>query len=139
MSDRTDLADFMVSVKDILQQVVEWRDLLFREELREPIADAWQAMHSAFDDVRLGLVEGDEVVSEQALERIGLTGKQLDLKLIGFNGAWDKFKQWGTVKLLKRLLDWIDIILGSLASLIPGADAIEEFKDAAKQGIEEGE
>ena len=40
MSDRSDLADFVVGVRDILQQVVEWRGILFREELREPIAEA---------------------------------------------------------------------------------------------------
>jgi len=138
MSDRSDLADFMVSVKDILQQVVEWRGLLFREELRQPIADAWLEVQSAFDDVSSRLI-GDDEISEDAISRIGLTGKQLELKLKGFNGAWDRFKQWGTVKLLKKLLDWIDIIVGSLASIIPGADAIEEFKDSARQGIEDSE
>ena len=141
MRDRDKLADFVVGTKDILQQVVEWRELLFREELRQPIADAWNELGSAFEEVTKGLVEGEgeELVSDDALRRIGLTGMQLELKLRGFNSAWDKFKQWGSIKLLKKLLDWIDIILGSLASVIPGADAIEEFKDSAKQGIEEDE
>lgn len=138
MSDRTDLADFIVGTKDILQQVVDWRGLLFREELRQPIVDAWQELGLAFEDVMKGLVEGEgnELVSDDQLRSLGLTGKQLELKLTGFNDAWNRFRQWGSVKLLKKLLDWIDIILGSLASIIPGADAIEEFKDSAKQGIE---
>ena len=139
--DRAALADFMVGVRDILQQVVEWRELLFRKELRQPIADAWLEVELAFLDVRRGLVESDEegheIVSEGALAKIGLTGKQLELKLKGFSSAWERFKEWGTVKVLKKLLDWIDIILGSLASIIPGADAIEEFKDSVKQGIED--
>jgi len=140
VSDRTALIDFMVAVRDILQQVVEWRGLLFAKELRQPIADAWLEVQSAFDDVdvRLRSVEGDEIVSDDELAKIGLTGKQLELKLKGFNSTWGRFKQWGTVKALKKLLDWIDIILGSLASIIPGADAIEEFKDSAKQAIEDG-
>jgi hypothetical protein len=141
MSDRSDLADFVVGVRDILQQVVEWRGLLFREELREPIAEAWQELRPSFDDVMRALVEGDEEerVSDEELRRVGLTGRQLQLKLIGFNGAWDRLRQWGSVKVLKKVLEWIDIILGSLASIIPGADAIEEFKDSAKAGIDENE
>ena len=138
MSDRTDLADFVVGTRDILQQVVDWRGLLFREELRQPIADAWRELGRSFEDVMKALVEeGDELVSDRQLERLGLTGNQLKLKLTGFNGAWDRFRERGTVNLLKKLLDWIDIILGSLASIIPGADAIEEFKDSAKHSIEE--
>lgn len=137
MSDRNDLYRFVDHVHSILNQVVDWRELLFREELRQPIADAWDELQPAFDEVKQG-VEGEDL-SDDDLRRVGLMGKQLELKLKGFHSAWDKFKSWGSVKILKTVLDWIDIILGSLASLIPGADAIAEFKDSAKKGIEESE
>jgi len=138
MSDRNDLYQFVDDVHVILKQVVDWRELLFREELRQPIVDAWDELQSAFDDVKQR-VESENLTSDEHLQQVGLMGKQLELKLKGFSGAWDKFKSWGSVKILKTVLDWIDIILGSLASLIPGADAIEEFKDSAKKGIEESE
>lgn len=69
-------------------------------------------------------------LSQDVLDRAGLFGESLYLKFDGFNEAWHDFLENGPVPRLKQLLKWINIILGSLASVIPSAEAIKEYKEA---------
>jgi hypothetical protein len=64
---------------------------------------------------------------------------EFNLKLKGLNDAWYDFHIRGTVRLLKRLLDWIDTVLGSIASAVPGAEGLKELKEAIEKLIDKGE
>lgn len=69
-------------------------------------------------------------ISNDRLEAAGLAGAQLNLKLDGFNASLSAFKLLGGVKRLKRVLEWINVILGSVAAVAGVAEALKEIKDA---------
>jgi hypothetical protein len=114
---------------------VDWRELLFPEDVRSDVEAAWSNLEPRFAGVkdRLGSIPDTRV------DEAGLSGSQLNLKLTGFRGAVDRFKQKGTVKLLKKLLEWINIVLKSLASIVPGGEALKEFKEAIEKYIKDNE
>jgi len=85
----------------------------------------------------------------QFLEDHGLTGVELDVKLAGFEGAFNEFQasrddkegmRW--LPWLKRALDWAEIILGSLGVFPPLAalaGALNELRGVVKNAIEAAE
>lgn len=64
---------------------------------------------------------------------------QLALKLKDLNDAWQAFFDRGSVRLLKKVLDWINTILGSIASIVPGGEGIQELKEAIEKLLTNGE
>jgi hypothetical protein len=133
------LSQFLRKVDQTLQIAVDSRAILFREELREQILTAWNEV------VRNRLIsyttQVENVEKEEKEPKFfgehGLTGSELTPKLTGFDLAFETFKKWGTVRLLKKLLRWINSILGSLIESIPGGGAIKEFKELIENAIEE--
>ena len=91
----------------------------------------------AWDELRPAIVMlKDEVNSPDhatKLKEAGLSGKQLQLKLGILNRAWEKFKDTGTAKVLRKLLSWINKILESLGAVLPGGEAVKELKDAIEE------
>lgn len=73
------------------------------------------------------------------LEALGLVGNELEMKLAGFTNAFERFVMLGGVRALKKVLRWINLFLGSLASAVPGVDALKEVKEAVEIGIDEAE
>ncbi len=107
-------------------------DYLFVSEMRSGIA---ASLPSAEADLTR-LIEQVEVVDEQELERVGLTGVELDAKLTGFKSALQRFKDargWRDRRARKwfvRVCGWINSLLGSLAKAIPAAgEILKEFKE----------
>jgi hypothetical protein len=131
--DINDLEEFLREIEKLFDNIVRhWNQVLFREEDREPIADAWDELRPTFGSL------GDQVGYKTAedFEIVGLAGQQLKLKLKGLQDSWRRFFTSGTVRLLKELLDWINSILESLGKIIPGVDAVKEFKDALEKLIQ---
>src|SRR5215217_1770747 len=91
---------------------------------------AWEQLRSKIrywkDDLYYSRYEDD-------LQSVGLQGPQLDLKLQGLSSAWERFKSRGTARLLRNLLGWVNAILGSLAKVIPGVEALKELKEAIER------
>lgn len=92
-------------------------------------------------------VERDWKRKHTALEAVGLTGVHLQLKHAGFSRALARYEKAREsedpkadfIKPLKRVLRWINIVLGSLKAVFPGADFVKEYKDAVEAGVDEAE
>jgi hypothetical protein len=84
---------------------------------------------------RAPAVYAEELDSE--LERVGLTGSQLELKRSGWVRALARFEAAPVRSLLLRALRWANIILGSLAGVVGASEALKEFKESVEQGLED--
>jgi hypothetical protein len=141
------LRGFLAEVVGLFDNITgPWAPLLFKDGDRRLLADAWaEYKDRTLPDVesRLRAIETDpQRLSDEDHRRIaehGLTpgSTQLRLKFHGLSNAWQAFYDFGTVRLLRRLLDWINRILGSIASIIPGGDGLEEIKEAIKHLIQD--
>jgi hypothetical protein len=69
------------------------------------------------------------------LKHCGLTGTQLDLKLVLFQKLQGNFKKTKAPRWTRRLLGVINSILGSLSSIFPGIEVVSELKDVLEQVI----
>jgi hypothetical protein len=63
----------------------------------------------------------------------GLAGAQLDLEQGGFRRALERFQSRVTRQTLSRVLGWANVILGSLGGVVPGVEAIKEYKESFEQ------
>ena len=137
-SDVADLREFMRHTRDVLRKLVDAREVLFRESVRQLIEDSWKLIDQAIESVITELQTAGSGLTPK-LKAAGLTGPQLKLKLAGFNRAFERFSERGTVMLAKKVLKWINKILGSLMSAIPGAEPIKEFKEALEEELDESD
>lgn len=98
--------------------------------------------------------EVSQATDEQrdALDRHGLNGPELAVKLVGFDGAYGGFLatrkddalapgygRFRWLKFAKSALKWANIILGSFGGIFGAKDAVEEIKKVVEKGIEDGE
>ncbi len=67
------------------------------------------------------------------LKHYGLTGTQLDLKLVLFQKLRGNFKKTKAPRWTRRVLGVINSIFGSMSSIFPGMEAVCEFKDVLEQ------
>jgi hypothetical protein len=134
-SERKQLREFLKDVRTLMREIVEEHHDLFRtdEETRQLFRAAWSEVNPLFDTAISALNSNDY---DGELKRAGLTGNQLKLKLSGFRRAQDHFRLGGwKVGPLKKVLDWINTILGSL-SAIPGVEPIKELKEAIENNLD---
>jgi len=130
-----DLSNFLDEVSNLFDNMVEsWSQILFGATNRGPIKAAWDNAKPSIQIVKSNL---DSSALHTKLSDAGLVGPQLDLKLKGLNDAWKSFWERGTLRLLRRLLSWINTILGSIASVVPGGEALKELKEAMEKLIED--
>lgn len=138
--DRRSLVNFVSEVQELLGNTVADPSRWFPTELHEPLQSAWEEVTPSFDMAGRYLTEPpDASLLEAQLAHVGLTGGQLRLKRTGWERARDAFRERFTKRALGRALGWANIILGSLAGLIPGGDAIKEYKEAVEQAVEDAE
>jgi hypothetical protein len=142
-ADLKGLIDFLQKTRTVLRATVDAREVLFRETMRNLFRDAHneidQLIESIVSDLDSDLDASNPRTNFKALDEAGLTGTQLTLKLTGFGRAFDRFKQRGTLTLLHKVLSWINKILGSLTSAIPGSEAIKEFKEAVEEELDDSD
>jgi hypothetical protein len=53
-------------------------------------------------------------------------------KIGGFRQALDRFRNWPTRKSLSRVFRWANMLLESLAEVVPGAATLKELKQYAE-------
>ncbi|PKD19578.1 hypothetical protein APR41_02945 [Salegentibacter salinarum] len=101
------------------------------------------SLKEATEEFLSSLDESKENWSEQNLRRIGFSGESLILKAKILDGLWKKMRDlmkdvWKeyidftndtVVKWLREFLAFLNSILGSLKTLIPGIDSIKESKE----------
>ena len=126
--DIQDLIRFVQRTEDVFNLIVVSRHILFREQTRQLIESAWPDVDAEIKDVLKELDSASPQLQDN-LGKVGLSGSQLELKIAGFDRVLERFTKRGTLKLLNKLLTWINNILGTLLSAVPSAEAIKEFKD----------
>ena len=128
-----DLREFLAEVRKLFDNVVyHWDQFLFEEEFRPRLEKAWKELRPRIPEWQ---TQVDLPTHESGFRNAGLRGAQLTLKLEGLNSAWNRFKSRGTVRLLRNVLGWINAILGSMAQVIPGVEALKELKEAIERLI----
>ena len=144
--DRQRLEECLQSAYVALQEFQTDDDLL-PEYLRKPYRDGWAEAADRFGELGNKLGNLDPV-TEEALRVAGLTGEHLELKATGTREAGRAYASGKSLPMwppslkrraMMRLLKWLNIFLGSFASVIPAAELIKEYKEAAEQGLEEAE
>jgi hypothetical protein len=152
-SDRTELADFLWRLRELLKLALFEHEEWFPADLRRQIDSAWNELQPLFSRATEDIQSGE---FDQELEREGLTGSQLRFKLAGFSMASDDFtteagRAWRRrtpgflrrvfdargrlLKLFKVALDWANVILDSIGKVIAPAGAVGEFKKAVESAI----
>ncbi len=127
-----DLDAFVETTEGLLDNVAfHWSELLFEEGDRNPIRDAWNELKQTVPMIRQGV----RTLTQTLLQQAGLFGAQLTAKLNAVNQAWENFQIWGSVKKLKKLLGWTILVLGSLSSILPGAEALQEMAELMEKSI----
>jgi hypothetical protein len=148
VDDRIALDTFLQEMYFLFEEVAvgRWVD----PELRDLYTTAWVDGGRFFLEARSRLLPeqmglppnlsgpvGEEL--DPALEEAGLTGVHLQLKIRGYELARDRYRANPSRRLLLRLFKWANVVLGSLAGLVGGAEAIKEMKESLEAGVEEEE
>jgi hypothetical protein len=129
-----ELEDFLEELRRLLEEMTYEGDGLVPGYLQPLLVEAWPEVRAQYDALQSNVKSGSY---ESGLEQAGLRGPQFRLKAEGFRRHLSIFRKDRNPKWLKKLLRWGDIILGSLASVIPGGDAVQEFKEAIEAGAED--
>ncbi|HEY5073758.1 MAG TPA: hypothetical protein VII34_03615 [Pyrinomonadaceae bacterium] len=123
-------------LRDIARRGRDPRDqLLFLEEIRPLIEEAWTEFESDFNlDESF---ERIEKLEPSDLRSHGLYGKQLDLKVRVIQLRNGLFQKLGGGKLFKPLIKAIDTLLDSLMKATGIDGAIKEIKDILGDSVAE--
>ena len=145
LEDRERLGEFIGEIQSLLRVAVERHGDWLPRDLQESYRAAFRELGEAVDATRRELkppepsepTPGPGERLDDRLERAGLTGEQLELKLGGWRRAVDRFFNRPGRGLLRRALRWGNVVLGSLAGAIGAAEAIKEFKETVEAGLED--
>lgn len=150
------LREFLRQLEELLAELTEHPAVLIPGRHHDPMKAAWVSVRPKFPMLvkQLETTAASNVIP--ALKTAGLLGDELIFKLSIFDHARDELRDslasrteapregllkrgWRALgKLWKRALEAGDVILGSLASVLPPAEAIKEYKEAAESGLELG-
>lgn len=120
---------------DLLHNVVVcWSDLLFEKSIREQIREAWNDLdfNNKIEEKKLFLCMQGQLLE---IEKVGLSGPQLSLKLTAVAGALSSFTSAPSPQKLLSVFDWILSILGSLVSVSSYFEKLKEFMEVLQKLI----
>lgn len=138
--DKRALKNALTELETVLVEVADPNQHLLSSDLGARAQKAWPEVQAALGQVRQGLDGGTKI--DTHLIDAGLTGDMLDLKLHGFQqalAAWRSSIAVARTRLLRRVLRWANIFLGSLASFLPPAEVVKEYKEALEAGVDEAD
>jgi hypothetical protein len=132
------LADFLIELEALLPRTLDGYEGWFPPELRGPLRSAWAELGESFPMADRYLREPpDAVLLDAQLAHVGLAGNQLRLKVGAFRGKLAGLGELITKPMLKSALGWANIILGSLSGIVPGVEAIKEYKESFEQALDD--
>jgi hypothetical protein len=134
MVARMELEDFLQELRSLLLDVLSEGEGLLPAFLLPLLREAWPEVAVSFGGLQQAVASGD--FEEQLIAR-GLRGVQFQPKVEGFRRHLWLFRRHREPRWLKKVLRWADVILGSLVAIIPGGDAVKEFKEAVEAGAED--
>jgi len=135
---RTQLTGFLDELKQLIDEIPKHPDWT-PYQLKEALEEARKSLDHDFERARQGLAQAGAATLDRQLSDAGLTKPQLDLKLSGFGRAVRRFRDAGGKVLFRRALRWANVILGSLAGIVPGVEAIKEYKESIEAATEDTE
>jgi hypothetical protein len=136
--DREDLQRFIDEFSDLMRELTdETHPDLLSPARRGDLADAFRDAGEAFAAVGRELGRPDierqpRTPPSPSLEDAGLLGANRERKTRGWRRALDRFRSWPTRKSLSRVFRWANMLLESLAAVVPPAQALKEFKQYAE-------
>ena len=141
-NDNEDLArlnEVLNKIEIILNRVVQARHILFRESLREQINAAWEDLES--ENGIFGLRGRARVTRTVLLEpslvsNAGLSGAHLSMKYQGILESYEYLDKKGGTRRLKRFFKWAKIVVGSLATIVPGLKELAEILNEYLEGVD---
>ena len=130
---------FVSEVTSLLSLLVKEQSEHLPPDLREVYWTAWNSVRQSKLPLLSEILEGGNWPElTDRLAEVGLTGAELDLKLLGYVSARNEIGQPPfRFRPLKRVLGWINTILGSLASFLPPAEALKEYKESVENILDE--
>jgi hypothetical protein len=136
--DRTDLRRFVDEFRELMEEVTDGRHPgLIPSEYRGELRQAFEELAGVFAQVSNALLDPAIETSAVPPARLSLTGADLigpsrERKISAFRRGLARFRGRATHKTLGRALRWANMILGSLATVIPPAEALKELKEYAE-------
>lgn len=136
---------FLKNVDKYLSMIVEHQEVLLERpdgEIQEVWDEVKQKLVTLIGD--LEKLEEDEFVGKLKDSEIGISPKQLRWEIEGFNKVREEFdkvtqtppRNIGVVgRILRKILRWLNIILGSLSAMFPQLGAVKEIKEAIEQKL----
>jgi hypothetical protein len=103
---------------------------VFHEVFLDDLRSAWAEVQEHFESAMAGIAK----VPNEDLHRHGLDGSQLRLKFSVVRFYFGRFLKMGR-EALKSVLDPIDVVLNSVATVVPAVGAIVEIKDTVKSCV----
>jgi hypothetical protein len=146
--DRERLADFADSAYRVLATVVHehegWLplDLIahYRTGLNGAEVSLGQVQSALLPETWVDAPNEGAVESlETRLGAAGLLSPHLDLKLAGYSRAERRFRASPAKRLLKSVLRWANVLLGSIVVAVGAGEALKELKEAIEAGVEDQE
>jgi hypothetical protein len=150
--DRQELAKFVGDLWTTLEAAVTYPSLLLSDEVAESLLASVQDLNPVIGTTQDALRK-PAWISDAELDRAGLLGTQLQLKLGAYRSAETEYleardlllaqgaaspeEKVPLVKRFKRLFRRGNIILGSIAIVFPPAHALTECKESAEASVEE--
>jgi hypothetical protein len=135
-ADIESLREFLIRLRVALDETINGDEPLTSPAMTQHFQDAWPEIVQRFKQV--DTVLGGTQPPVEGLEGAGLLGRQLKVKIEGARRAFSRVWRSGIDGLRRHtgsFLRWGDIILGSLTSVIPAAEAIKEFKEAVEADV----
>lgn len=141
---RQDISNFLHYVEQMLNELIRGEEreddgpVFVRARLIAPLKDfalaAWEEARPRFAVLR-DLIFNEEAVPDAALDAHGLRGEQLNFKLETIKFFNTQYKFIGR-RILKKLIDVIDILLKSILAAIGAGEGLAEIKDYIKESLD---
>ncbi len=137
-NDRLAIKQFLLDAAyDIKYLVTEHLGVLIRSEFEDLIREFYQGLEVVDSGINSAMIKLGEVPREY-LQEHGLTGAELKRKLSIYYRAREvkdqylrKRKPSGLIRwFVRRFIAAIDVVLDSLAQILPPLGAVKEFKDS---------
>ena len=136
--DREDLRQFVEDFRALMKELTDGtHPSLLSPARRRELADAFNDLGAVFDQVGQDLATAPIETSPRSpasasLTDAGLIGDNRARKTGRFKAALDRFRSWPTRKTLGRVFRWANMLLDSLAAVLPQAEALKELKKFAE-------
>jgi hypothetical protein len=129
-TDLDRLTEFVDDVKSFLRRLSKHRPA-FVHDVYDDVVNAWKTVESRFD----GAIDSIRQAPHAALEKAGLTGAELKLKLRNVEHAFGELLTRNALGTLRHLFDTINSLLKSIAEACGIGTALEEIKDAIRDAM----